>query len=345
MHKVTNRRTFLSDIAITGIGIAAGTPFLGGCSRKGDSNGAETDGSSTFSCQLAWVKDAEFMGYYVAKDKGLYRNSKPRLDVNLLGGGPDIIPEATILAKRADVALTTPDTTVNLIIKDNAPLKIIGTQYQKSPLGVVSLEKSKITDLHALVGKTVAVSPVTVLSFEALLNLKGIKKEKVKIVPYAYNPAPLLNGTWDATVDFVTNVPYTITQKGGVPHSFLLWDEGFTVFNDTVVVTEETLRKKRKELIAWLRASRKGWEENFLDPQKYPPTFKDTYFAGNGRENENEIAFNKAQKPLIQPTSGSGIFSMSEADIQANINSLQMIGLAATRSMFDTTLADEASKG
>lgn len=340
MKTTLTRRHFVETLARTSLGVAGGMAFFTGCS-KNDKSDTEQKTLKPLSCQLAWVKDAEFMGYYIALEKGWYREGEPGLEVSLLPGGPDVIPESTLLSKRADIALTTPDTTVNLIVKDKAPLKIIGAQYQKSPLGVVSLEKNPIRELTDLIGKTIAVSPVTIMAFESLLRLNGIDKAKVKIVPYQYNVDPLMNGVWDATIDFVTNVPYTIKTKGGQAHHFLLWDKGFTVFNDTVVVTEETLRSRRNELIAWLRASRKGWEENYIDHTKYPPLFEKTHFAGTGRTVENEVFFNEQQKALMQPVSG-GFFSMSEKDIQGNIDALQRIGLAATRSMFDTEVLKEA---
>jgi NMT1/THI5 like len=78
-------------------------------------------------------------------------------------------------------------------------------------------------------------------------------------------------------------VPFTIKQAGQEAVSFLLYDFGFTIFNDTVVVTEEALKSKRKEIAAFLKASRKGWVENFKDPAAYPPKLADTWFKGTGR--------------------------------------------------------------
>ena len=78
-----------------------------------------------------------------------------------------------------------------------------------------------------------------------VLKINGIDKSQVNIVPYAYDPTPLVKGEIDASLDFTTNVPYTIKQAGPEATSFLLYDFGFTIFNDTVVVTEETLKAKR----------------------------------------------------------------------------------------------------
>jgi ABC-type nitrate/sulfonate/bicarbonate transport system substrate-binding protein len=287
--------------------------------------------------QASWINDAEFTGYFVAADQGYYKAEG--LELTYLPGGPDVIPESSLIAGKADVTLTTPDTTVSAIIDQGAKFKIIGAQYQKNPVGIVSLAKKPIKTPADLVGKTLAVPPVNVISVEAMLKLNNIDKEKVKIVPYEYDPTPLIKGEIDASLDFTTNVPFTIKLAGEEAVSFLLYDFGFTIYNDTVVVTEDTLKQKRKELVGWLRASRKGWTDNLADPTAWPPKFADSWYKGTGRTIDNEIYFNTAQKPLIEHP--KGIFAMDAEGIAKNVEALNLIGIKATKEMFDTSLLDE----
>ncbi|MDQ0467585.1 ABC transporter substrate-binding protein [Labrys wisconsinensis] len=323
MTRMISRRTFLA----TGAAVAA-LPFLP----------RPAAAATPLAFQASWINDAEFAGYYVALDKGWY--AEAGLDLTYLPGGPDVIPESAIAAGKADLTLTTPDTTVQAITDQGARFKIIGAQYQKNPLGVVSLAGKPIRTPQDLVGKTLAVPPVNTTSVEAMLALNGIDKAKVAIVPYQYDPTPLIKGEIDASVDFVTNVPYTIKTQGGQEAvSFLLYDVGFTIFNDTVVVTEDVLKTKRKELVAFLGASRRGWVENLKDPAAYPPQFKDSHFKGTGRSIDNEVFYNAAQKPLIETP--KGIFSMSEEDIDKTIEALGRVGIKARKDMFDTSLLAE----
>ncbi len=293
--------------------------------------------ASPLTMQAAWINDAEFTGYFTAIDNGYYGDEG--LDLTYLSGGPDLIPESSIIAGKADLALTTPDTTIKAIVDQGAKFKIIGAQYQKNPHGIISLAKNPINDPKGLIGKTLAVPPVNVISVEVMLRANGIDRSQVNIVPYAYDPTPLIKGEIDASLDFTTNVPFTIKQHGAEAVSFLLYDFGYTIFNDTIVVTEDTLASKRKELVSWLRASRKGWEENLKDPAVYPPKFADTWFKGTGRSIDNEIYFNTAQKPLVE--SPNGILSMSEDGIAKTIDALSQVGIKAKRDMFDTTLLEE----
>jgi ABC-type nitrate/sulfonate/bicarbonate transport system substrate-binding protein len=294
--------------------------------------------ASPLTMQAAWINDAEFAGYFAAIDNGYYKEED--LDLTYLSGGPDVIPESSIVAGKADLALTTPDTTLKAIVDQGAKFKIIGAQYQKNPHGIISLASKPINNPKELEGKTLAVPPVNVISVEVMLKINNVDRAKVNIVPYAYDPTPLIKGEIDASLDFTTNVPYTIKQAGGVDaHSFLLYDYGYTIFQDTVVVTEETLASKRKELVSWLRASRKGWEENLKEPAVYPPKFAETWFKGTGRTIDNEVFFNTAQKPLIE--NPGGVFAMSDEGIGKTLDALGQAGIKGTREIFDTSLLQE----
>jgi len=292
---------------------------------------------SSVAMQAAWVNDAEFIGYFVALRNGYYKAQD--IDMRYLSGGPDVIPESSLLAGKAPLALTVPDTTIKAITTQGAKFKIIGAQFQKTPIGVVSLESRPIPNVKALEGKILAVPPVNMAQVTGMLRLNGIARSAVRIVPYHFDPTPLIKGEIDATVDFVTDVPYTVGLAGKKATSFLLYDYGVTVYADTVTVTEDFLAANRPLLIRWLRASRQGWVENFKDPAKYPQLLKDSWFSGTGRSTANDVYTNTTDRPLIDTP--AGIYSMSEAGIAANIKYLAGIGIKAERSMFDTSLLEQ----
>ncbi len=321
-----NRRQFSRAALAGAAGLALSPAFTRGASA-----------ASPLVFQASWVNDSEFLGYFVAFEEGFYK--KEGLEVTYVSGGPDVIPESTLISGSAQIALTAIETTIPAIVDQGAKLKIIGTQYQKNPIGVVSLASSNIKSPKDLVGKTLACPSVNLTSVQAMLKLAGVPEDKVRVVPYEYDPTPLIQGAVDATIDFTTNVPFTIEQAGKKASSFLLYDYGFTTFNDTIVVTEETLETRRKELVAWLRASRKGWDANFADPAAYPPKFKDSWFKGTGRTIENEVYFNTAQKAII--ANPAGVFALTEAEIAKNIDALGQIGIKADKSHFDMSLLAE----
>jgi ABC-type nitrate/sulfonate/bicarbonate transport system substrate-binding protein len=343
---MTSRRQFLfrSGMAAGGLTLAGGPVALlsacGNDSQASSSDGGSSGGSgklSTLRMQSAWVSDAEFMGYYIALDKGYYEAAG--IKYTYLPGGPDVIPETTLLAGQAELALTTVEGVAKLVADEGAKLKIIGAQYQKNPSGVVSLEGNGIHEPKDLIGRTLAIAPVGQITFEALFAANGLNIKDVKIVPYAYDPTPLLKGEIDASGDFVTNVPFSIREKGGKPTSFLLYDYGLVLYNDVVVVQEDYLKDHREELVGFLRASRKGWDENFKDTNAYVPLLKNGFGKDTGRSAANEEYFNNAQKPLIQHK--GGVYTMTEVDIANNLETLHRFGIKVDKSLFDTSLVAE----
>jgi ABC-type nitrate/sulfonate/bicarbonate transport system substrate-binding protein len=321
------RRHFCHSLAAAGLGSLALSKF----------RTARAASPNSVAMQAAWVNDAEFIGYFVAIQNGYYKAQD--VDMSYLSGGPDVIPESSLLAGKAPLALTVPDTTIKAITTQGAKFKIIGAQFQKTPIGVVSLESRPVPNVKALEGKILAVPPVNMAQVSGMLRLNGIAKSAVRIVPYHFDPTPLIKGEVDATVDFVTDVPYTVGLAGKKATSFLMYDYGVTVYADTVTVTEEFLAANRPLLVRWLRASRQGWAENFKDPARYPQLLKDNWLSGTGRATANDIFTNTHDRPLIDTP--SGIFSMTEAGIADNIRYLKSIGINADRSMFDTSLLEK----
>ncbi len=294
--------------------------------------------ADTLNFQTVWLNDPEFLGYMIAIDNGYY--AAEGLKVNYIPGGPDVIPEGSLLAGKADVALTAPLSTIQAIADKGAPFKIIGTQFQKAPDGIISLKSSNIKEPKDLIGKQVACPPLSQPTFKAMLAANNVGEDKLRIVPYTFDPTPLGTGAVDAVVDFVTETPFLVQQSSGKEVSyFLLWDFGLPLYVDTIVVTTDTLKAKRAQLVKFLRASRKGWTENNADLEKYPKLYNDTWFKGLGSTIEAEIYHNKAQLPLM--ASPKGLFVMDEDGISRNLQALEKVGVKGTREMFDTTLLAE----
>ncbi|MEW5422917.1 ABC transporter substrate-binding protein [Amorphus sp. 3PC139-8] len=323
------RRAF--NLGLMGAGAAAATAGTLGFPRP-----ARAMSELTF--QAIWLNDPEFLGYMIAIENGLYE--KAGLKVNYLPGGPNLVPVGSLLSGKSDIALTNMLSVGKAVVEKGAPFKVIGTQYQKSPMGFISLEGTGIKGPKDLVGKTLAVSTLASSSVAAFLKLNEISKDEVKIVPYTFNPSALINGEVDAVVDFVTQTPFLVEQASGKKAAyFLLYDYGLEFYIDLITVSEETLANRRDDLIAFLKASKEGWAENFKDPEKYVKAYHDTWFKGTGSTIEAELYFNKVQEDLMMHP--DGLYTMTEEGIERNIKSLALLGVDASPDLFDTSVLKE----
>ena len=99
--------------------------------------------------QLKWVTQAQFAGYYVAKDKGFYQEEG--LDVTILPGGPDIAPTQVLAGGGADVivewmpaALAAREKGLPLVWAEIVVAALAGTLFY----GIVALIEKKVTFWH-----------------------------------------------------------------------------------------------------------------------------------------------------------------------------------------------------
>src|SRR5229473_3681636 len=78
------------------LAILAGTAVL-------VSSSLSAQAADKLTLQLKWVTQAQFAGYFVAKDKGFYKDEN--LDVTIKAGGPDVAPPQVIAGGGADVVI------------------------------------------------------------------------------------------------------------------------------------------------------------------------------------------------------------------------------------------------
>src|SRR5579871_1051949 len=92
--------------------------------------------------QLKWVTQAQFAGYYVAKEKGFYKDVG--LDVDIKPGGPDINPSQVIGGGGADVVIDWMPSALATREK-GIPLVNIAQPFQKSGMELTCRKETGIT--------------------------------------------------------------------------------------------------------------------------------------------------------------------------------------------------------
>ena len=104
--------------------------------------------------QLKWVTQAQFAGYYVAQDKGFYKEAG--LDVEIKPGGPDIAPPQVIAGGGADVIVDWMPSALASREK-GVPLVNIAQPFKSSGMMLTCLKETGITSPDDFKGKTLGV--------------------------------------------------------------------------------------------------------------------------------------------------------------------------------------------
>ena len=207
-----------------------------------------------------WSPQAQFAGYYVALEKGFYRDKG--LEVEILTGGPET-PADVLLAKgRADVGMLW----LSEAIKKRAQgvrLVNIAQILQRSALMLVAKKSSGIRKVEDLDGKTVALWE----SFR-LQPLALFKKYKlrVNIIPQTQSVNLFLRDGAAAASVMVYNEYHTIINAGLNPSeltTFFFYDYGLNFPEDGLYMLEKNFNKDPAAAAAFVKATLKGWTYAF----------------------------------------------------------------------------------
>lgn len=104
--------------------------------------------------QLKWVTQAQFAGYYVAKDKGFYKDEG--LDVTIKAGGPDVVPEQIVAGGGAEVIADWMPAALAAREK-GVPLVNIAQIFKRSGLELTCRKDSGVRKPADFKGKTIGV--------------------------------------------------------------------------------------------------------------------------------------------------------------------------------------------
>jgi len=222
--------------------------------------------ASNVSLQLEWVHQAEFAGYYVANQEGLY--SANGLEVKMISGGPTVNPIDKVALKEVDFAIIS--NPIDLLKARQAGQHVVAVAalFQRDANVWISLAEKNITTPQALKGQRVGLKTTAMTSFELLLATANMTLAEVQMVQLA-DPTirPLVAGEVDVLLGLVIDEPLLARRQGYNINVLTLADQGVILPNDLLIVHEDLLRDKPDLVKRFVQASLKGWEMTINQPK------------------------------------------------------------------------------
>ena len=176
---------------------------------------------TSVTLQLKWVTQAQFAGYYVAKDKGFYKEAG--LDVTIKPGGPDIAPAQVIAGGGADVIVDWMPSALAAREK-GVPLVNIAQPFKNSGMELTCRDDTGIKKPADFKGKTLGVwffgNEYPFLSWMAKLGFKTDGSAGgVKVLKQGFNVDPLLQKQADCISTMTYNEYWQVIDAGYKPSS------------------------------------------------------------------------------------------------------------------------------
>lgn len=310
--------------------------------------------------QLQWVPQAQFAGYFAAKDLGFYEDAG--LDVTLLDGGPDIAPQQVVAASDGPEFGEAWVPKVLVAREEGADLVNIAQVFQRSGTVEVSWADSGITEPAHWEGKNVGAWGFgNEFEVVAAARQAGLEPgEDFEMVTQNFDMVAFLNRELDAAEAMTYNELAQVLESEN-PETGELYtlddlniidfnEVGTAMLQDHIIARESWLAEETNgvsnEQIAtcFLRASFEGWMHCRDNPEECVGIVLDQgTILGEGHQHwmMNEI------NALIWP-SPDGIGILDEAlwdqTVQISLDS-EIITADPTDGAFRTDLAEAALAG
>jgi ABC-type nitrate/sulfonate/bicarbonate transport system substrate-binding protein len=261
--------------------------------------GATARADDAVTVRLKWFNQAQFAGFYVAKEKGFYKAAG--LDVNIQPGGPDFPAIQMIAGGNEQFGVTGADQ-ILVARSKGVPVVALAAIYRRNPFVLFALAKSGIKTPADFVGKKIGVKigGNEELIYRAVLAKAGIDKSKLTEIPVKFDMTPLLTGDIDVWPGYLINEVLAAKEKGFAVNVIAPSDYGIDLYADTLFTTEAMLKTKPDVVRKFTAATLQGWNAAIAAPEE---AAKITVKYGDKLTYDHELAMIRASIPLLKPDS------------------------------------------
>ena len=213
------------------------------------------------SLQLQWLNQFQFAGYYMAKEKGFYKDVG--LDVNIKNYriGENVASE--VLSGKSQYGIGRNSLIINA--SRGNKVYLLAAIFQSSPLALIAKKTSRIKTLNDLKNKKfmLSIGIEESASIFAMLLSHGISKKDIFLVLENDRIKSLISNQVDVISAYISNETYTLRKKHIDISIFNPKDYGFNFYGDLLFTNENEVTYHRKRVENFTKASIKGWTYAF----------------------------------------------------------------------------------
>ncbi len=232
------------------------------------------------SLKLQWLDQFQFAGYYMAKEKGFYRDRG--LDVSIQPftfESDDVV--AQVLTGKATYG--TGRSSLLAARVQGKPVVVLAAVFQDTPSVLLTRKDTGIENVSDLIGRKIMITPdeLGAAATMGMLQQEGVRAFDVIRQKHSYNLDDLITGKTDAMASYISNEPFLLKEKGIAFNSFAPKDYGQTYYGDLLFTSEREARENPKRVKAFREASLMGWAYAFNHIEETVQVIKESYNGQN----------------------------------------------------------------
>ena len=223
-----------------------------------------------FPFRLNWTLYGEHAPFFVARDKGFYKEEG--LDVEIQEGSGSTTVSQLVANGSSPVAYVDAATMMRGV-GAGMPIKAVGVTLQQSPMAFIyRADAARPTKVAEIKGSRIAITAgdASLAIFTAFMGKLGMKVEDVQMIVVA-NPAAkeqaVLNKQADALLGYFMDQGPRMQLQTGVKMGWTrLYDmAGVTTLSSAIIANNDWMKDAKNQdlLKRFLRASQRGWQYTY----------------------------------------------------------------------------------
>ena len=216
--------------------------------------------------QLSWFDQFQFAGYYMAKEKGFYKELGLDVEIKPFEFGIDIPKEVS--DGKIDFAVGRE--TLILERTKNRNIVALYALFQATPLILISTKESGINTINDFSNKKImtTIDDSSEVSLKAMIISNKVKVEDLNFLKHTHNINDLLNKNTDVISAYISKAPFQLNQKSVEYNIFDPKKFGFDMYSDMLYTSENLINSDLNAVLLFKKASLKGWEYAYSNIQE-----------------------------------------------------------------------------
>lgn len=273
--------------------------------------------------KLSWFNQFQFAGYYIAKEKGYYKDLGLDVEIIDFDFGSDIPQEVS--DKKIDFAVGRE--TLILEKSNGKDIVALYALFQASPLILLSTEKSNISTIDDFKNQRImtTIDDASEVSLKAMIRSNNVSFEDLNFIKHTHDINDLIDGHTDVISAYISKTPFILNQKGIDYNIFDPKSFGFDMYSDLLYTNEWLIKNDLDSVLAFKEASLKGWSYAYENIEETASLIYNKY--NNQKLKLDELIFEATELKKLSYFNTSKLGEIKKDKLQRIFDLYNIMGL------------------
>jgi len=288
------------------------------------------------SLQLQWLDQFQFAGYYVAKEKGFYKDAGFDVEIKKYGSNVDVVKD--VLGGKTTYGIGR--SSLIWYFAQGKEISLLSAVFQSSPITLIALESSEIKNIKDFEHKKIMMTEDAIESapIYAMIKSAQVDEKSIDFHKHTFSLEQLINKEVDLYAGYSSNEPYLL-QKRGIPHRcFSPKENGFDFYSDILFTSQKEATEHPQRVARFQEASLSGWKYAF---ENIDETVEIIYQKYNSQQKTKEALHFEAEE--LKKLAYIGDTSLGEIEmtkVKRILDLYRVMGLVESESDIQRVLFD-----